>query len=131
MTHHLPAPATSFLHQQPPSCSTSDYLPAPPVTSPIPVTTGPDYQRLPCLYQQSDPAPTTSSWILRTGIRHTISEYDSHKKIWPFWNNNLVLSFLPSSLSITYILKVCGINIFISPVTKVLYKKYFSVLIFK
>ena len=34
-----------------------------------------------------------------------------------FQSNHLVLSFLPSSLSITYISKVCGIGIFISPAT--------------
>ena len=34
-----------------------------------------------------------------------------------FWNNHFVSSFLPSLLSITYILKLCGIDIFISPAT--------------
>ena len=117
-----PAPATTFLQQQLRSC-TSDYLPAlaatsptTAATSPAPVTTSPDYQdhqtctSNPVPHRQLDPAPTTSSWILRTGVRRMI--FQLRFAIIKF---GLVLSFLSSALSITYISKVSEIDIFIGP----------------
>ena len=52
------------------------------------MTTSPDYQSCasnPVQQQRLDPAPTTSSWILRTGIRGRIR----HNKIWSFETTSL------------------------------------------
>ena len=125
-----PAPATTFLLQQLTSC-TSDYLPAAAATSPTtaatspaPVITSSDYQQLPDLHQQSSPAPAMSSCnnyqfldFMNRHLPYDILITFCHNKIWPFENNHLVSSFLPCSLSITYISKVYGIDIFIGPAT--------------
>ena len=134
-SNHLPAPIDISSYQ---FCTnnyqsrTSDHFPAPANTSPEPATNflhqqklvlyqqkpvlhqRPPIQRIPVLYQLSRPAPATRSCsndhhpaatiVHRTLFRFTIR----HNKVWPFEATPLVLSFLPSLLSITYISKVCG-----------------------
>ena len=78
------------------SC-TSNYLPAPAATSPTtaaispaPVTTSPDYQRLPVLHQQSSLAPATRSCTIYQFLDFTIFPITiRHNKIWPFETTTL------------------------------------------
>ena len=131
-----PAPATTFVHQQltilhqrPHSCTcsynscTSDYRPAPAAsspataaTSPARMTTSPDYQTYtsnPVLHQRLDPASTNSYWIFWTGIHPTIFRLRFAIIKFVLSKQPPCFSFLPCSLSITYISQVCGIDIFI------------------
>ena len=109
-----PEPTTTFLHQQIPATTSSG-----PANTflhrQIPVLNQqPPIQRIPVLYQLSRPAPATRSCpndhhpaaaIVRRyaffNLRFAIIKFGLLKK-------TLVLSFLPSSLSITHISKVCG-----------------------
>ena len=102
-----PEPATTSLHQQ---------IPA--TTSPRPANTflhrqipvlhqRPPIQRIPVSYQLSKPDPTIT---IRPRRLFAVRFFDLRFAIIKFGlsKNTLVLSFLPSSLSITYISKVCG-----------------------
>ena len=118
---HFPAPADTSGYQ---SCTsdrlptpadisnyqfwTSEHLPAPADTSPKPATN--EYQSCtscPDLLQRLDPVPTITirpRWLFAVSfldLRFATIKFGFSKK-------TLVLSSLPSSLSITYISKVCG-----------------------
>ena len=125
-----PEPATNFLHQQIPATTSS----GPANTflhQQIPVLNQrPPIQRIPILYQLSRPTPATRSCsndhhpaaaiVRRTlffDLRFTIIKFGLSKK-------TLVLSFLPSSLSITYISRVCGDRYtYLASATYLIFKK--------
>ena len=79
-----------------------------------------DYQSCtsyPVLHQRLDPAPATT---VRQRQLSTVRYSDfAIRENLAFRSNHLVLLFLPSSLSIPYISKVCGIGIFFGPTTYV------------